>query len=177
MKPIRLAFGGALTVALVACVPQPRPAPSVEVRPTPTPTLAPPPAPVHRNWPDAPATAGDWSYRLGASGGAALFGESQSDARLALRCDRNARSVVLWRAGEVSGATAITIHTESQTRSLAAVPAAGQMPGIEAKLAASDRLLDAMALSKGRFAVETPGMPTLYLPSWAEVTRVIEDCR
>ncbi|MGE5953581.1 MAG: hypothetical protein ACM308_08200 [Qipengyuania vulgaris] len=44
-------------------------------------------------------------------------------------------------------------------------------------MAPKSPLLDAMALTKGRFAVETPGLPTLYLPAWAEVTRVIEDCR
>ena len=44
-------------------------------------------------------------------------------------------------------------------------------------LAPDDPLLDAMAITKGRFAVAAPGEPTLYLPAWAEVSRVIEDCR
>ena len=38
-------------------------------------------------------------------------------------------------------------------------------------------LLDAMAFSSGRFAVDLPGRSVLYLPSWPEVSRVIEDCR
>ena len=38
-------------------------------------------------------------------------------------------------------------------------------------------LLDAMAITRGRFAVEVEGEPGLYVPAWAEVTRVIEDCR
>jgi len=38
-------------------------------------------------------------------------------------------------------------------------------------------LLDAMALSKGKFAIGAEGMAPLTLPSWAEVSRVIEDCR
>ncbi|MEL6878174.1 MAG: hypothetical protein AAGL68_08770 [Pseudomonadota bacterium] len=50
-------------------------------------------------------------------------------------------------------------------------------PLVAAELDANDPLLDAMAITKGRIAVETAGMPTLYLPAWAEVTRVIEDCR
>ena len=33
------------------------------------------------------------------------------------------------------------------------------------------------AFSKGRFAIETPGLATLYVPSYPEITRVIEDCR
>ncbi|MDG2003332.1 MAG: hypothetical protein P8J20_08375 [Novosphingobium sp.] len=48
---------------------------------------------------------------------------------------------------------------------------------IAVTLPASDPLLDAMAFSRGRFAVETAGLPTLYVPSWPEVSRVIEDCR
>jgi hypothetical protein len=34
-----------------------------------------------------------------------------------------------------------------------------------------------MAFSKGRFAIEAGSAPPLYLPSWPEVTRVVEDCR
>jgi len=49
--------------------------------------------------------------------------------------------------------------------------------GLAADLPATDPLLDAMAISKGRFAVQTGGETTLYVPSWPEVTRVIEDCR
>ncbi len=54
---------------------------------------------------------------------------------------------------------------------------AGPVPAIAARVAANDPLLDAMAFSKGRFAVEVAGLPTLYVPSYPEVTRVIEDCR
>ena len=178
MKPIRLAAGGTLAAALAACVPTPpRPAPPAEVRPTPTPTLAAPPPPLHENWVDAPLTVGDWSYRAGPTGGTAIFGDPQSGARFSLRCDRNARVVTLWRAGQGAGAATMTLRSESQTRNLPAAPTAGQVLGLEARLPASDRLLDAIAFSKGRFAVETPGAPALHLPSWTEVTRVIEDCR
>ena len=38
-------------------------------------------------------------------------------------------------------------------------------------------LLDAMAFSRGRFAIDVNGLPSLYLPAWPEVGRVIEDCR
>jgi len=34
-----------------------------------------------------------------------------------------------------------------------------------------------MAFSRGRFALETAGQETLYLPSWPEISRVVEDCR
>lgn len=126
---------------------------------------------------DAPATVGDWSYRTASTGGTAVFGDPQSGARFSLRCDRNARVVSLWRARQGAGGATMTLRSESQMRNLPAAPTAGQVPGLEARLPASDRLLDAIAFSKGRFAVEASGAPALYLPSWAEVTRVIEDCR
>jgi hypothetical protein len=44
-------------------------------------------------------------------------------------------------------------------------------------LTARDPLLDAMAFSRGRFALEAAGLETLYLPAWPELSRVIEDCR
>jgi len=58
-----------------------------------------------------------------------------------------------------------------------ASPVAGPPAALAVSLAARDPLLDAMAFSRGRFAVETAGLPTLYVPSWTEVSRVIEDCR
>ena len=69
------------------------------------------------------------------------------------------------------------IRTETLTRVLAARPEGDGLSYLVARVPARDPLLDAMALSKGRFAVDIAGGGTLYLPSWAEVTRVIEDCR
>ncbi len=69
------------------------------------------------------------------------------------------------------------IRTETTARSILANPVPGQSNLIAVRLRGSDPLLDAMAITKGRFAVETGGLQTLYLPAWAEVTRVIEDCR
>lgn len=62
-------------------------------------------------------------------------------------------------------------------RSLAAQSATQGPASLIGVLPANDPILDAMAFSKGRFAIETAGQQTLYLPSWPEVTRVIEDCR
>ena len=41
----------------------------------------------------------------------------------------------------------------------------------------NDELLDAMAFSRGRFVIEQAGAPTLVVPAYPEVGRVIEDCR
>ncbi len=81
------------------------------------------------------------------------------------------------RAAQASSPVQMRIRTETADRTVTAQPTGGQLPYVAASFGARDPIFDAMALSKGRFAIETPGAPTLYLPAWAEVTRVIEDCR
>jgi hypothetical protein len=126
---------------------------------------------------DAPQTAGDWYYRAGAGTTAALFGESGSDAHFAITCLAGQRRITLARAGTATQAVPMRFRTETADRAVTAEPLAGAMPSVIATLGATDPLLDAIAFSKGRFAVEVPGQATLYLPSWPEITRVIEDCR
>ena len=48
---------------------------------------------------------------------------------------------------------------------------------LSATVGAYDPLLDALAFSLGRVAVTVSGQPPLVVPAWAEVARVIEDCR
>ena len=70
----------------------------------------------------------------------------------------------------------MTVRTETADRALSATRnAAGT--AASAQVAPREPLLDAIALTRGRFAVELAGTPNLYLPNWAEVSRVIEDCR
>lgn len=187
MKLTQIATTGALALlaTTAACVPKAAPPPPVAA-PAPVRPPAPPspaPAPVHANWLDAPQTPGDWSYRAGAGGGIAAFGVGGGAAPLfTMRCDLAARSVILGRGATspTTAAAGMTVRTETQTRTLPATRSQSATdPGgaVQARVTRDDRLLDAMALSKGRFAVEVPGMNSLYLPSWAEVTRVIEDCR
>ena len=175
---IALTRGSALLacVALAACVPppQPTPAPTPAPAPAPAPTPAPTPSPLPfaGNWMDAPQTPGDWYY----TNGAARFGPPQSEALLVMRCDRAAGIVEVVRSGSVA-ATQMAIRTETMERGVAAAPVGGPLPTVMARIPAREPLLDAMAFSKGRFAVEVTGLSTIYVPSYPEVTRVIEDCR
>lgn len=177
MKPIYAHAAGALALsfAIAACVPKPRPAPPVQPRPTPVAKPAPLPPPPPSNWLDAPQTPGDWSYRSETGGGRAEF-RAEGAVLFTMRCDRSASSMVLTRAN-AAGSPRMTIRTETQSRDLAAMQDNRDLYAASARIGAGDRLLDAMALSKGRFAVETGNTAALYLPAWAEVTRVIEDCR
>ena len=169
---------GSACLAMAACTaraPQPSPTPPI-ARPTPAPTPTPTPVPAQSTWMDAPQTPGDWFYRSGGGTTRALFGDAGADARFAITCDPAQRTITLARAGTAPGNQMI-IRTESADRALTAAPSANAIPSIDARLGATDSILDAMAFSKGRFAVEVAGLDTLYLPSWPEITRVIEDCR
>lgn len=172
MKPI--ASLAAVSLLTVACVPRPQPSPPVQPRSEPAPTPTPPrPTPAYANWMDVPATPGNWSFREASGVSTAFFSDIASPTLFSMRCDAGKREIVLSRWGRTTGQS-LTVRTETQTRTIAGAPSG---MAIEGRVPASDRLLDAIALSKGRFVVEAPGAPTLYLPSWAEVTRVIEDCR
>lgn len=96
---------------------------------------------------------------------------------LQLRCDRANGTIVLDRRGNASGTVPIRITTAATTRTLTGTGVGGPSPAIRISLPARDPLLDAMAFSRGRFALDTAGLQTLYVPSWPEVSRVIEDCR
>jgi len=159
MKP-NISFASLALVAALAiagCTPSGETEPVSTPTPSPVQTQAPPPPivqePVYENYLDAPQTPGDWSYaRIGG-------GE---------------------RSNQPSpGNRVMSIKTETATRNFTTQEFAGGTSGplVGIALDPSDPFLDAMAITKGRIAIETEGMRTLYLPAWPEITRVIEDCR
>jgi hypothetical protein len=174
LHPIPAAFAPLLFL-LPSCVGAPdqaqRPAPR-QVPPRAAPAPAPASAPAPLEWQYRPATPGNWTYRQEGQGSAALFTSPAAGPLLTLRCDPAAGRISLLRAG--AGQAAMTLRT-----SYGAVnwPAAASPSGTIATRAASDAALDQIAYSRGRFAVEVQGLDTLIIPAWAEVGRVIEDCR
>jgi hypothetical protein len=164
-------------VALAACAPataQPSVRQPVQ-RPVAQPLRPPPPtAAGPMQWLDAPLSAGAWSYRGAGSGGSAAFFGPRGAPAFAIRCEPG-RRVSLTRSG--AGAGVITFRTSSMARAATGARAGGSASGSVATVAASDPLLDALAFSRGRFAVETAGVARLIIPAWPELARVVEDCR
>lgn len=175
------------TLALAACVPPaPEPTPAPSPAPTPvaraTPTPASPPqvvTPTYDNWMDAPQTPGDWTYVREPGETLAIFGTGRApdEVELIIRCDLATRRVGIARSGSAGGQVEMLVRTETQDRTLTANPVNSTAPLIVSELSANDRLLDAIAFSKGRFALETPVTQPLFAPAWPEITRVVEDCR
>jgi hypothetical protein len=121
---------------------------------------------------DAPLTPGAWTYENRGTLTLAVF---SGQTQFAMQCWQASGQIRLLLRG--SARTAAAIRTETASRAVPMKDAGSEIPTALATLDARDPLLDAMALSKGRFAVEVEGQPPLYLPSHAEVSRVIEDCR
>lgn len=164
MKAAGRFLGMAAIAALAACAPKTEPAPPrVEVTPPPTPPPA-PPVEARTDWPDLQLSPGEWRYQAADGGTEARFGAVE--AGFMLRCDLGRRQVILARIPAAAGIP-LTIRTSSASRSVTDGMA----------LPASDPLLDAIAFSRGRFAVEAPGQPALIVPAWPEPGRVVEDCR
>jgi len=137
--------------------PAPAPRPAPPVRQAPPPAVAAPPAEADsQGWRDGPLTPGDWSFD--AASGEARYGD------FSLRCDKARRQVVLARAGASGPLRLRTTYGEHALAAGAALPA-------------DDPRLDEIAFSRGRFAVDAPGMATLVLPAWPEPARIVGDCR
>jgi hypothetical protein len=123
-----------------------------------------------------PLTPGRWFYRAEGQDTLASFGISEGVASFTVRCDRLRRQIILARRGITSGNT-MTLRTSYSARSLPLSIAAAPGNAVFTSLPASDRFLDGMAFSRGRFTVEVPGTTMLVIPAWPEPGRVAEDCR
>lgn len=172
----------AFALALSACAsstntPDQSPSPAPAARPAPTPAQQAPtviPAEPPSNWADRPATPGSWRYAARDAASEATFGLSGQMPLARLLCAPGSRTVTVFLPRIAGREPLVAIQTESLSRTL---PLLTNEDGAYVSLTADDPLLDAMALSKGRFAIQATGLPLLILPSWAEVSRVIEDCR
>ena len=163
---------------LSACAAPRKPQPvALPAPPPPRPVATAVPATPPADWRDAAVTPGTWSYEPGTAGSTARFGPDAAASLASLRCDRAAGRIALTRAGAAPGPLLLTIVTGTLTRAFTATPETGPTPQIGFVLTPRDPVLEAMAFSRGRFAIEVAGLPTLYLPAWPELGRVIEDCR
>lgn len=169
---------GALAL-LGSCTAPPPPAPPPPAPKPAPPPPPPPPAPVPpANWRDIALAPGDWRWAIVNGRSTASFGVPGSAPLFTLACDKPIATVLLARSGP--GGTQhmpMAVTTSTGTRPLLSEPLLSPPGWLVAELKASDPVLDAMAFSRGRFALDAAGTQTLALPSWPEVSRVIEDCR
>jgi hypothetical protein len=137
-------------------------------------TAAPPPAPA-ADFTISTPLPGSWTYAATADGSEASFLDASARPQLFVRCTRASRVVTIARPA-TAAAPLLNVWTSSQTRNLPASynPATYRL---SASVTAADPLLDAIAFSRGRFAVSMSGTTALIVPAWEEPARVVEDCR
>lgn len=169
----------ALSLLTAACsipvIPERPPAP----RPVAVPPAAQPaPQAISGQWIDWPITPGDWVYRSDDRGSIALFGAAGRDALVTLRCDRGRGKIYLARADEAgSGSGNMTVRASSALKQFSAQSTGATPAYVAVEIAPGDRFLDAIVYTRGRIAIETAGQQSIAIPVWAEIAKVIEDCR
>jgi hypothetical protein len=127
-------------------------------------------------WADWPLTSGDWVYRRDQRGSIALFGIAGQDATVTFRCDIQRRRIYLARAG-TGPAGRLVVRSSSLMKEFAASPTGASSAYFASEILPNDPILDAMAFSRGRIAIEVSGQSPIAIPSWPEITRIVEDCR
>jgi hypothetical protein len=184
LSEVRGRIGAVAVFALLASCravpPQPAPPPPP---PPPAPTSTPTPAPTPlstASWEEAPVEQGDWRHERSGDTSAARFvladGLMPRNA-VTLTCDRTRQQIVLSVRG-TAGNAAVAIRTTFGTMAWNGI--ARSMAGeswIDMARPASDQGFDWMGFSRGRIAIEAPGQARLVIPAWAEIGRVVEDCR
>ena len=124
------------------------------------------------SWIDWPITPGDWVYRQDARGSIALFGQAGADALVTLRCDRQRGRIYLARSSSQQGAN-FNLRSSARLKQLTARTTAGTKPYVAAEIMPNDPIMDALAYSRGRIALETTGELSLALPVWSEIGRIV----
>jgi hypothetical protein len=166
--------GAALTLlALGACVPRSAPPEPIPVlTPAPPAPIPPPqrPTAVPSDWQTGPWSPGDWSYAPSPATSLATF--RTDGASFTIRCQQGR---AIWLAVTGAQGDALVIRTSFGMRRLPAERV--HLNEMIAQLPATDPLLEQMAFSRGRILVTVEGGPSLVVPAWPEIGRVIEDCR
>lgn len=131
--------------------------------------------PVQSNLEYVDPIAGNWTYGNLSDGSEATFSNSSGQPQLTIRCTRSTRRVAILKAAP-SASPSLWIWTSSEKFNLPATydPSTSR---VSADLGAYDPILDAIASSRGRVGFSSSGLETLVVPPWADIARVIEDCR
>jgi hypothetical protein len=119
--------------------------------------------------------AGSWTYAPAGDGSEAVFANTSGAPQLFVHCTQSTRRISISKSASAA-APSITVWTSSLQRPVAASfnPATSRLT---LDFATYDPLLDAIVSSRGRVAFTVGTEPSLVVPPWGEIARVIEDCR
>jgi len=119
------------------------------------------------DWRDAPLAPGAWALQIAGRVSAASYGGA-----ITMACRDGVVEIALPGPAS-SPAPQFTIITSSRRADRSGLAD----DALRLRIPAGDGLLDAIAFSRGRFAVEAEGRGRLILPADPVISRVVEDCR
>jgi len=167
-RSTRSGWGLVPLMLLASCVAPEAPSPPPPSPPAPPPRPAPPP--VATDWRYAPLTPGVWTWRVEGGRSIASFGIAGAPPLVTFACEGGS-VVIVWT--RVPAASSVTLTTTYGARTL---PATARPSGTAAALGPRDPMLDQIAFSRGRIMLAADGSAAI-MPAWAELSRVVEDCR
>ena len=96
-----------------------------------------------------------------------------------MQCDRAGQRLVVARSGSFADGVSgrMSIRTSNALQTYPVTNSADRSGFVTATLAPRDPQLDAMVFSRGKFVVSIKGSTDLVIPAWAEIARIVEDCR
>jgi hypothetical protein len=133
------------------------------------------PAPVLSDLSYEKPMPGTWIYSPTADGSEASFVDAESHPQVTIHCTRSTRRVTISKP-VAAAAPFMWVWTSAQVKNVPATYDSATMR-VTADFGPFDPLLDAIASSRGRIGFSTSGLAATIVPQWAEVGRVIEDCR
>ncbi len=122
------------------------------------------------DWRALQAAPGDWSWRDNGEQSIANFEAGQ----FVMTCSPKFAQVTLLRGAPAADGAIFDVWTTHENRRYKSRQGA---KATAITIDANDDILDSIALSRGHFGIAVEGSEPMLIPSWSEVTRVIEDCR
>lgn len=126
---------------------------------------------------DAPMA---WTYRPSQTNAIAIYGASQQEAQLALRCERDVRQIRFSRAvpPPPPAETMLTIRAGGGETSYPAKPVPNTtLSRIEARVSLDDPTLDLMASPASHFTIRVADGEELEIPGGPTIQRLVQACR
>lgn len=177
MKANLLLTGCLALAVLGACAPRAVPPAAAPPPPAQTPPPLPRPVPVPAaDWRDAPLTPGAWRWSQAGQRSTASFALSGQPPLVQIVCAEKG-TIQLFHAATAATPVPLGVTASAGTFALMSDAQAASAGTISVTMPARSPVLDAMAVSRGRFVIEVAGTAPSYLPTRPEVARVIEDCR
>ncbi len=144
-----------------------------EIPPTPPHLVDRPPG----DWTVWPLSNAEWTFKRGKEGPLARFGYRDYPAGIVLIQCVKARRIVRFSRGGNSAAKSMRILTSQATRDLGASMTFSTTKYLSAEVALTDPLLDSIASSDQRFAIDVVDLQPIAMPESPALQSVISECR